>query len=156
MAYERVVFDIFCWDSLLPEHVLPSGASANPFLQEHRKLPALFSQMWSHPPWFVEHSFISTNTRTCVMWNLKTIEDKRSFSIFICKILYQNMNVHHCPTEIHYDRNIWSWPLHSDRCDHICFSNLVSYIHWYLEKNTEMNSKPKELSEIKWIFGQNV
>ena len=43
----------------LPEHVAPSGASANPFLQEHRKLPKLFSQMWSHPPWFVEHSFTS-------------------------------------------------------------------------------------------------
>ena len=53
------------------------------FYRNTRKLPTLFSQMWSHPAWPVEHSFTSKNTRIRSYDRFKNLLKVKYFSEFL-------------------------------------------------------------------------
>ena len=55
---------------VLPEQVKPSELSLYPSLQEHEKLPTLFSQVCWHPPFARAHSSLSIEQKSVFRLNL--------------------------------------------------------------------------------------
>lgn len=55
---------------VLPEQVKPSELSLYPSLQEHEKLPTLFSQVCWHPPFARAHSSLSIDQKSVFRLNV--------------------------------------------------------------------------------------